>query len=164
MTGIRGAAVLAAFALIGRAGDACGAPPTARTLTNPLGSDRAVTAPGILSAPLAWLGAAIRLPFRSHELPNSRPLDPEEGWSDLAFPVGEIAHGLYLEVRGRAEFESAEVRFADGSLRSLDLARAVRSRGLFELVAFDRTIAVAEVRLRARGLAPETRVGLRLGR
>ncbi len=165
MPRIHRVAVLTALALIGTGAHALGAVPALRTLSNPLGPERALSAPGILSAPLAWLGAALTLPFRTpHPLPNSRPLEAGESWSDLVFPVGEDARGLYVEIRGRVEFERAEVRFADGSLRSIDLADAVRTRGLFELVRFERATAVTDVRLRARALAPATRVGVRLGR
>jgi hypothetical protein len=118
-----------------------------------------------LVAPLLWVLGALGVPVEDPApLPNSEALERSQGWRSLEFPVQDEGLGAYLEVRGRVEFESAEVRFADGTSRTVAPDHAVRGKGLYLLADFGRMTAVTSVIVNARSRDGEARVGVRLGR
>jgi hypothetical protein len=119
----------------------------------------------VLVTPILWALGALGVPTEDRApLPNSERLERGQGWRVVEFPVRDAGLGVYLEVRGRIEFESAEVRMADGSRRPLALAHTTRGRGLYLLADFGRMDAVDLVLLRARARSGEAQVGVRLGR
>jgi hypothetical protein len=118
-----------------------------------------------LVAPVMWMLGTLGVPVEAPPpLPNSQALGRGQGSRELEFRVDDDGLGVYLEVSGRVEFEGAEVRLADGTRRSLPLARAVRGGGLYELCDFGSMVRVDAVVLRARARSSEARVGVRLGR
>jgi len=119
----------------------------------------------VLLLPIGFvLGNVVRAPELERPLPNSSLLRRDEGWTELQIPVGDEGLGVYLEVAGRVRFAAAMVRFADGTEHAIDLDRAARGRGVYELLVFDGSRRVAAVQLRAVALSPSAQVGVRLGR
>ena len=88
----------------------------------------------------------------------------ESGWQRLGFDVGERTSGVYLQVKGRAQFDRAEVVFADGALESYDLKQTERGKGVYELATFDSERDVMCVRLFARASSSRAQVSVRLER
>lgn len=120
---------------------------------------RAFVAP--ITGVMRLLGAPID---GSRALPNASAIGRDEGPCDVQFPVRESGVGLYLEVRGKVRFESARIRFGDGSERVVPLHSAVRGRGLYALQAFDGPTDVEAVTVRARACSGNASFGVRLGR
>jgi hypothetical protein len=153
-------ALLVAIALAASAAGAATVPPDASA--NPRLDAGGGT---MLVAPMLWVLGALGLPVQiPAPLPNSRPLAREQGVQRLEYPLHDEGLGVYLEVRGRVEFEDAEIRFADGTCRTIALGHAARGHGLYELVDFGGTTAVEAVALSARARSGEAQVGVRLGR
>lgn len=71
--------------------------------------------------------------------------------------------GCFLRIKGRAEFDRAEVLFADGQLEPIELRGARRGRGLYELVRWPQARTIACVRLRVRARSEEARLELVFG-
>jgi hypothetical protein len=122
--------------------------------------------PGMRSGPLA----ALVLPLSVIPIPWLRSAARTEEFRTLgvertlaSFDVGEPVLALFLEVRGRIQLESVEIRFADGETLSIDVYGITRDNGLYELKAFDGTRVVTSVRLVGRGERRPSRVALRLG-
>jgi hypothetical protein len=119
----------------------------------------------VLVAPVLWVLGALGVPVQAPApLPNSLALTREQGEQRLEFPVHDAGLGVYLEVRGRVQFEQAQIRLADGSLRTIPLGHAARGGGLYELSRFDGPTGVDAVVLSARARSSEAQVGVRLGR
>jgi hypothetical protein len=95
---------------------------------------------------------------------RSVPLERDRDWTVVRFEVRESGTGLFLEVDGQAQFEGAEIWFADGEVRTIDLRSSIRGDGLFELADFGAAREVSRVRLEVRARSARARVGLRLGR
>jgi hypothetical protein len=119
----------------------------------------------VLVAPVLWLLGVVGVPVEDvAPLPNSTRLEREQGWRDLDCHVGDEGNGVYFEVRGRVEFERAEVRFSDGTRCALPLGHVVRGNGLYLLSDFGRMAGVDAVVLHVRARSGDARVGVRLGR
>uniref|UniRef100_A0A832HZP8 Uncharacterized protein n=1 Tax=Eiseniibacteriota bacterium TaxID=2212470 RepID=A0A832HZP8_UNCEI len=137
------------------------APPAGAALQGPFAAPRAAGASLRVVVPLARFAL---MPFRAAQEPATPALVREHGWTRLGFEVRDHGLGVYLDVRGRAEFDRAEVVFADGALEALDLGRAVRGAGVYRLVEFEGEREVLCVRLLARARSPQAHVDVRLGR
>src|SRR5262249_23621125 len=82
----------------------------------------------LLAAPFVRRGTPASGPFQhGRALVNSTALAGDAGWTHMEFPVREPVSGLFLAVQGKAEFETAAVRFDDGEVSSVDLHGAKRS-------------------------------------
>ena len=121
--------------------------------------------PSFLVSPLLWFLGTLGVPVENiSPLPNSEALEREQGWRDLVLGVRDEGEGVYLEVQGRIQFDSAEIRLGDGTTRTVDLDHAVRGHGLYLLKDLGGMTAVDAVLLRACARSGEARVGVRLGR
>lgn len=119
----------------------------------------------VLVAPVLWVLGALGVPVQDPApLPNSLTIARDEGGRRLEFPLRDEGLGVYLEVKGRVQFEAAQIRLADGSVRTIPLGHAVRGSGLYELAGFGCTTGVDAVVLSARARSDEAQVGVRLGR
>jgi hypothetical protein len=119
---------------------------------------------GTLMSPVLDLAGALWPDGRAEALPNSRHVARDRGWQDVELVLDDHGVGLFVEVSGRAQFESAAIYFADGEDTALDLRGATRGGGLYLLSAFDGDRAVDRVTLRLRARSADAHVGLRLGR
>jgi len=118
----------------------------------------------VLILPLRTLLACARAPFARRSRECATTLVEAGGWRTVVFPVHEAAHAVYLEVAGRAQFDSAEILDGDGKTRALDLHGVTRDDGMFELVSLPAARAIAEVRLTARSASPRARIALCVAR
>jgi hypothetical protein len=124
-----------------------------------------------IAAPMPHAGGTasrirVLLPFlfgNRQPIPQELEARLDTDRSIVEFDVDEPVVGLYLEVRGKVEFERVDVECSDGERLSVDAFGQQRSTGLYELVRFKEVRAVRSVRLIGRGQHHPARVGLRLG-
>ena len=119
-----------------------------------------------------WAQGLLRLPllafhrcFKRHspaEAQDHQRLEASRGWQTIGFATQVTASGCFIRLDGRAEFDRAEVVFADGDLRELELQGARRGKGVYELTTWDESRSIVCVRLRARACSDEARVSLLL--
>lgn len=117
-----------------------------------------------------WSWGLLRLPLftfraRPHQEPEpatplQRSLGAADGWSLVGFTEPMNGSGCYLKVVGKAEFDRAEVLFADGELRTIELGGARRGKGVYELALWDEPREVRCVRMRARAHSSRARIEL----
>ncbi len=135
----------------------------------------AVAGHGRSGAGRHWSWGLIRLPlFMFHLRTRSAPtsegapehqaqLASSKGWSTVGFPVRAQGRGFFLRVAGRAEFDRAEVVFADGGLSTFELRGARRGKGIYELARWNETREVICVRMRARACTNQAQLELLIG-
>jgi len=92
-----------------------------------------------------------------------RALASSSGWTTVGFEMGAPGRSCFVKVSGRAEFDRAEIVFADGDLRAVDLHGARRGTGLYELARWDDGREVLGVRMRARARTGTARIRVLLG-
>jgi hypothetical protein len=139
---------------------ACAAPAAALPRFLPAG-------PGLVR----WANEALRLPLARFGWRPRRAQDPgirqslraQEGWRTIGFAVRERSRGCLLELSGRAEFSRAEVVFADGELRAIELGGARRGRGIYELARWQEPRDIVCVRMRARACSGDARLRVLFG-
>src|SRR5262245_40584270 len=87
--------------------------------------------------------------FHPHEPTVASALDGrfETARSIVEFDVDQPVARLFLEVRGKVEFERIDVECTDGRRFSVDAFGQKRSTGLYELVRFDADRSIHTVRL-----------------
>jgi hypothetical protein len=86
-----------------------------------------------------------------------------DGWTSLTFDLNDQGSALFLEVQGKAEFETADILCEGGEVISVDLRHEVRGGGLYQLHDLGGQRRVSLVRVTARAQSGTARVGLRLG-
>ncbi|HTO51744.1 MAG TPA: hypothetical protein VMR50_00040, partial [Myxococcota bacterium] len=92
---------------------------------------------------------------------DAETLYPEEDWAETMFDSNQRGDKLYLEVvRGRVQFDFAEVVFGNGETQVVDFGRAGRGPGLYSLLDFRDGRTIDHVRLIARARSGEARVAL----
>lgn len=121
----------------------------------------------ILPAPLGVSRLRDLMPFffHPHERPVASTLDGrfDRARSIVEFDVDQPVVGLFLEVRGKVEFERIDVECTDGRRFSVNTFGEQRSTGLYELVRFEADRSIHSVRLIGRAKHRPAQVGLRLG-
>ncbi len=128
----------------------------------PSGAGAAHWAAGLLRFPLLAFQQEFADGSRTGNAPLEQRLEAALGWRTLGFATHVSARGCFLRVRGRIEFDRAEVLFADGDLRELALRGARRGNGVYELTNWDEPRDVVCVRLRARACSGTARCELLL--
>ena len=91
-------------------------------------------------------------------------LEASQGWNTIGFAANAPGRGCFLKISGKAEFDRAEVLFADGELRTLDLELTRRGKGTYELAQWEQSREIVCVRMRARACSARARVQLLLAR
>ena len=128
----------------------------------PSGAGAAHWAAGLLRLPLLAFQHEFSDGSRSGNAPPEQRLEASLGWRTIGFATHVSARGCFLRVQGRIEFDRAQVLFADGDLRELELRSARRGNGIYELTSWDEPRDVVCVRLRARACSDEARCELLL--
>ena len=91
---------------------------------------------------------------------DTEAIDRDEDWVESNFGVDEVGHDLFLDVRGRAQIDFADVTFDNGEVQSIDLNEQVMGNGARRLLDFPGRRKVRAVQLVARSKGNEA--GFRL--
>lgn len=127
----------------------------------PSGAGGAHWAQGLLRLPLLAFHRCFQRPSAAETQDHQR-LEASRGWQTIGFATHVTASGCFIRLDGRAEFDRAEVVFADGDLRALELGGARRGKGIYELATWEEPRDIVCVRLRARARSDEARFALLL--
>lgn len=127
----------------------------------PSGAGGTHWARGLLRLPLLAFHRCFNRSSRSESQDHQR-LEASHGWQTIGFATHVTTSGCFIRVEGEAEFERAEVVFADGDLRALELQGARRGKGVYELATWEEPRDIVCVRLRARARSGEARFALLL--
>src|SRR5262249_37685759 len=88
-----------------------------------------------------------------------------DDWTEFTLESDQRGSKLWLRVAdGRAQFDWAEVVFANGDTRVVDMKEWTRDTGLYSLLDFPDGRRIDHVRIVARAKSPEARVALELER
>ena len=111
-----------------------------------------------------WRPVIVQRPVASRLVwQDAETLFPEEGWAETMFDSNESGDALFLEiVKGRVQFDFAEVVFENGDTQVVDLSRATRGPGVYPLLDFRNGRRVDHVRLVAQAKTSDARVALLL--
>lgn len=92
---------------------------------------------------------------------DGETLFQEEDWAETVFNSDQRGTKLYLEVvKGKVQFDFAEVVFENGDCQVVDFAEKPHGEGFYSLLDFADGRKVDHVRLIARSKTEESRVAL----
>lgn len=117
---------------------------------------------GLLRLPLLSFHMRAKAKKEAESAPQEQALVSSQDWRTVGFAMPMRGRGCYVKIAGTAEFDRAEVVFADGELRALDLGGARRGKGLYELMMWDEPREIACVRMRVRACSGRARLQLLL--
>lgn len=124
-----------------------------------------VGAPLVYIPSVAWTPAVVSLPSQARlAWQDTEEISAEEGWVDTNFGVDGSGNALFLQVNGRAEFNFAEVAFANGNVQVLDFNEQTHSDGIYKLLDFADGRHVKTVRLLARSKSEDTKLTVYLSK
>ena len=95
---------------------------------------------------------------------DSQSLDREDGWSDFALNVDSRGRALFLEVKGRAQVNFAEVVFDNGETQVVDFNDANLRPGVYQLLDFRDGRKVDHVRLVAAAKSSDAKLIVRMAK
>ncbi len=94
---------------------------------------------------------------------DGETISRDEDWAEFTLNCDNTGTRLWLEiVAGRAQFDWAEVVFANGEARVVEMKEFERGPGYYELLDFQGGRKVDHVRMVARAQSPEARIVLKM--
>jgi hypothetical protein len=109
------------------------------------------------------VGAAIAASREAQIWEGAATLDREDDWTESTLSCDTRGTGLWLQVKeGKAQFDWAEVVFANGDAQVVDFSERTYPEGLYTLLDFRDGRRVDHVRLVSRAATPEARVVLKM--
>ncbi len=124
-----------------------------------------VVAPVVFLAPVVWTGRVATLPDHDRLVwEDGETLSREEGWTEFTLNADARGDALFLEVRGKAQIDFAEVVFENGDTQVVDFSQRTRGAGIYSLLDFRDGRRVSHVRMVARARSDEARLVLRMER
>ena len=137
----------------------------ANVIVHPAHKVVVVGAPLVFLPALVWTAPVIVLPARERLLwQDSEVITRDEGWVDANFGIDGTGDALFLEVRGSASFNFAEVTFANGNVQVVDFHEKTHDTGLYSLMAFADSRHVKTVRILAQSKSEETKLSVYLSK
>ncbi len=123
-----------------------------------------VAAPLVFLPVVAFAAAVAVLPARERLLwQDTETIHRDEEWVESNFGIDERGDALYIEVRGRAELDFADVSFENGEVQVVDFKERTYESGIYGLLDFPGRRNVKTVRLVARSKSEDTTFQLYLG-
>lgn len=108
---------------------------------------------------------AVSLPARDRLLwQDSETVRRDEEWVESNFGVDERGDALYLDIKGRAELDFADVIFENGEVQVVDFNERAYGNGVHRLLDFPGRRNVKTVRLVARSKSEQTTFGVYLSK
>ena len=123
----------------------------------------AVTAPLVFLPALRWTAPVVTLPAREHlAWQDSEVIEEDEGWVDTNFGIDSAGNALFLEVKGKAELNFAEVTFANGNVQVVDFNDETHDSGIYKMLDFADGRHVKTVRILALSKSADTKLNVYL--
>ncbi len=141
--------------------------PIRRTLPHVVVRPARVTvrvAPAVYLAPVVWGAVVVASPPPASALvwEDSESLDRDDDWTDFTLNVDARGQALFLDVKGRAQIQFAEVVFENGNAQVVDFDERVVKNGLYQLLDFRDGRKVDHVRMVARAKSNEAKIIVRM--
>jgi len=125
----------------------------------------AVTAPLSYLSALAWRRTVVTVPASDQLVwQDSESIGRDEGWVDTSFGVDRSGKALLLQVHGTAQFNFAEVTFANGNVQVVDFNEQTHGPGTYQLLGFADRRHVSTVRILAKSESDDTKMTVYLSR
>jgi len=116
-----------------------------------------VTAPLVFLPVLTFAAVAVTLPPHERlKWQDTETIDKDEDWVESNFGVDERGDALYLEIKGRADLDFADVTFENGQVQVVDFNEHPYGNGIHRVLDFPGRRHVKTVRLVARSKTEET--------
>jgi hypothetical protein len=126
---------------------------------------RAARRPVIVGAPLvylpslAWAPAVAPMPASERLVwQDSEVIERDEGWVDTNFGIDSPGNALFLDINGKADFNFAEVTFANGNVQVVDFNERSHETGIYKLLDFADGRHVKTVRILAKSESENTKL------
>ena len=114
---------------------------------------------------LAWTPRVVTLPARERLVwQDSEVIKRDEEWVDANFGVDGRGDALFLEIKGKAQINFAEVVFANGNAQVVDFNEKTHGSGIYKLLDFADGRHVKTVRILAKSKADETTLAVYLSK
>jgi hypothetical protein len=124
-----------------------------------------VGAPLVYLPAVAWTSATSSLPSSERLVwQDSEEINRDEGWVDTNFGVDGSGNALFLQVDGTAEFNFAEVAFANGNVQVVDFNERAHGDATYKLLDFADGRHVKTVRLLAKSKSEEAKLTVYLSK
>ena len=124
-----------------------------------------VGAPLIFLPALAWAPAVVPMPARERLVwQDSEVIERDEGWVDTNFGIDSLGNALFLDITGKADFNFAEVTFANGNVQVVDFNERSHETGIYKLLDFAGGRHVKTVRILAKSESENTKLVVYLGK
>jgi hypothetical protein len=124
-----------------------------------------VGAPLVFLPTVMWTSATTSLPSSDRlTWQDTEEINRDEGWVDANFGVDASGNALFLQVDGNAEFNFAEVAFANGNVQVVDFNEQAHDAGVYKLLDFADGRHVKTVRLLAKSKSEETKLTVYLSK
>ena len=151
--------------LVVHAGHPIHRPLPATVVVHPAHRAIVVGAPLVYLPAVTWTAAVVALPARERLVwQDTEVIHRDEGWVDANFGIDGTGDKVFLEVKGSAEFNFAEVTFANGNVQVVDFNERRHGSGIYTLMNFANTRHVMTARILASSKSEDTRLTLYLGK
>jgi hypothetical protein len=118
-----------------------------------------VGAPLVFLPVLAWTPTVVTMPARERLVwQDSEVIELDEGWVDTNFGIDSPGNALFLEINGKADFNFAEVTFANGNVQVVDFNERSHENGIYKLLDFADGRHVKTVRILAKSESEDTKL------
>jgi hypothetical protein len=118
-----------------------------------------VGAPLVFLPALAWAPSIVPLPSSERLVwQDSEVIERDEGWVDTNFGIDSPGNALFLDVNGKANFNFAEVTFANGNVQVVDFNEHSHANGIYKLLDFPNGRHVKTVRILAKSETENTKL------
>ena len=121
-----------------------------------------VGAPLVYLPALAWAPAVVPMPARERLVWQDS--DRDEGWVDTNFGIDSSGNALFLDIKGKAELNFAEVTFANGNVQVVDFNERTHGSGIYKLLDFADGRHVKTVRILAKSESEDTKLAVYLSK
>ena len=124
-----------------------------------------VGSPLVFLPALAWAPAIVPMPATNRLVwQDSEVIEREEGWVDTNFGIDSPGRALFLDIDGKADFNFAEVTFANGNVQVVDFNERSQENGIYRLLDFADGRHVKTVRILAKSETEKTKLAVYLSK
>ena len=124
-----------------------------------------VGAPLVFLPVLAWTPRVVTLPARERLVwQDNEIIKRDEEWVDTNFGIDGRGNALFLEIKGKAQINFAEVTFANGQVQVVDFNEKTHGNGIYKLLDFADGRQVKTARILAKSKSEDTTLAVYLSK